>query len=70
MEDYIYKNIDLRTASQKDLCEALEKDYVFVSFSEELSDDFIRVSGLFAFADMYSLKELQGKLVSIYGDSY
>ena len=66
---YIYKNIDLRTATIYDLAEVL-KDFppIFVSPEKDLSDEQERILSLITYSEEYQLNDLKQKLEDLYKD--
>lgn len=62
----MFKNVDLKTATQYDLAEVLGLSPVLVSFEKEMSEEEQRISELFAFAENYNLSELLSTLETIY----
>lgn len=62
----MFRDIDLKTASQYDLAKALGLSPVLVSFEENISEEQQLISELFAFAENYELSELLDKLELIY----
>lgn len=64
--NYLYKEVDLRTASQYDLSEKLQLNPVIVSFENEVSEDEERVSGLYAFAENHNLNDLLALLETLF----
>lgn len=62
----MFENINLKTATQYDLAEALGLSPVLVSFEKEISEDEQRISELFAFAENHNLTELLNMLEVIY----
>lgn len=62
----MFRDIDLKTASQYDLAKVLGLTPVLVSFEENVSEEQQRIYELFAFAENYNLSELLNKLEIIY----
>ncbi|MBN9312903.1 MAG: hypothetical protein BGO40_02890 [Chryseobacterium sp. 39-10] len=70
MENYFYKNIDLRVATQQDLSVILEMPISLVSFTPDISEDDERIGALFSFADLNELEDLLEQLRAIYPTYY
>lgn len=70
MENYVYKNIDLRVATQQDLSVVLEMPISLVSFKPEISEEDERIGGLFSFAEINELEDLLEQLRAIYPTYY
>ena len=64
--NYLYKGVDLRTASQYDLSEKLHLSPVLISFENEVSKDEERVFGLYAFAENHHLDDLLTLLETLF----
>jgi hypothetical protein len=64
--NYLYKGVDLRTASQYDLSEKLHLSPVLISFENEVSKDEERVFGLYAFAENHNLDDLLTLLETLF----
>lgn len=66
---YIFKGVDLRTATVYDLAEVL-KDYppILVSPEKDLSDEQERIFTLITYSEEYQLTDLKEKLEDLYKD--
>jgi|GEM_PF-3217794 hypothetical protein len=62
----MYKGVNLKLATQRDLSKVLNLPIVLVSFEKNLSEEQERIAGLFAFAENYNLHDLLSLLESIY----
>lgn len=68
-DKYIFKGIDLRTATVYDLAAVLDDCPAFlVSPDHELSDEQERILSLYSYAEEYDLQDLIKKLKDLYKD--
>ncbi|SEG39183.1 hypothetical protein SAMN05421847_2175 [Halpernia humi] len=62
-----YQDLDLQKVSMYDIAEVLaDKPALLISPDEDLSDEQIRILGLFSYAEYYQIKELQEKIAELY----